>query len=44
MSSIDRAYQIIQKPVVTEKASDDTLKRNAYTLRVPVDANKVEIR
>jgi large subunit ribosomal protein L23 len=44
VSSIDRAYQIIQKPVVTEKASDDTLKRNAYTLRVPVDANKVEIR
>ncbi len=44
MSNLDRAYQIIKKPVITEKASDDTGKRNAYTFRVPVDANKVEIR
>lgn len=44
MSTLDRAYQIIKKPVVSEKASDDSLKRNAYHLRVPVDANKVEIR
>ena len=44
MSNLDRAYQIIKKPVITEKASDDTGKRNAYHFRVPVDANKVEIR
>jgi len=44
MSTLDRAYHIIQKPVVSEKASDDSLKRNAYHLRVPVDANKIEIR
>ena len=44
MSNIDRAYQIIKKPVITEKASDDTGTRNAYHFRVPVDANKVEIR
>ena len=44
MTSVDRFYQIIKKPVITEKASDDTGKRNAYHFRVPVDANKVEIR
>lgn len=44
MSTLDRAYQIIKKPVVTEKATDDSAKRNAYTFRVPVDANKIEIR
>jgi large subunit ribosomal protein L23 len=37
-------YQLIQAPVVTEKATDDQQKRNAYTFRVPVGANKVEIR
>lgn len=44
MTSIDRFYQIIQRPVVTEKGSDDTAARNAYHFRVPLDANKVEIR
>jgi large subunit ribosomal protein L23 len=44
MTTLDRSYQIIRKPVITEKASDDTIKRNAYTFRVPRDANKVEIR
>lgn len=44
MSALDRYYHIIQKPVITEKASDDTGERNAYHFRVPVDANKVEIR
>ena len=44
MSSLDRYYQIIRKPVITEKASDDMADRNAYHFRVPVDANKVEIR
>ena len=44
MSSLDRYYRVIKKPVITEKASDDTIKRNAYHFRVPRDANKVEIR
>jgi len=44
VTTLDRAYQIIEKPVITEKASDETGKRNAYTFRVPLDANKVEIR
>lgn len=37
-------YGLIQKPVITEKASDDSITRNAYHVRVPVHANKVEIR
>lgn len=44
MTSLDRLYQVIQAPVLTEKGTDDQQKRNAYTFRVPVDANKVEIR
>lgn len=44
MSSLDRSYQIIRKPIVTEKSSDDTATRNAYHFRVPIDANKIEIR
>jgi large subunit ribosomal protein L23 len=34
----------VKKPVITEKATDATADRNAYTFRVPVAANKVEIR
>lgn len=44
MSSLDRLYHIIQAPVLTEKGTDDQNKRNAYTFRVPIDANKIEIR
>ena len=44
MTTLDRAYRVIQKPVITEKASTDTMMRNAYTFRVPTGANKVEIR
>jgi large subunit ribosomal protein L23 len=44
MSSQDRYRHILQKPVITEKATDDTERRNAYHFQVPVDANKVEIR
>jgi len=44
MSALDRFYRVIQKPVVTEKATDDTTRRNAYHFRVPMDANKVEVR
>lgn len=42
--NLDRCYQVVQKPVITEKASDDTARRNGYAFRVPRDANKVEIR
>ena len=44
LESLDRYYHIIQKPVISEKATDDTAKRNAYHFKVPIDANKVEIR
>lgn len=44
MTTLDRAYQIIKKPVVSEKTSTDTITRNAYTFRVRLNANKVEIR
>ena len=44
MSDMDRFRSILQKPVITEKATDDTGERNAYHFRVPIDANKVEIR
>jgi large subunit ribosomal protein L23 len=44
MTTLDRAYHIIQKPVLSEKATDDTGRRNAYHFRVPCDANKIEIR
>jgi large subunit ribosomal protein L23 len=30
--------------VITEKATDESARRNAYTFRVPLDANKIEIR
>ncbi len=44
MTNIDRMYNVIKKPVITEKATSDTIERNAYHFRVPVNANKVEIR
>ena len=44
MTSLDRMYRLIEKPVITEKATDDTATRNAYHFRVPLGANKVEIR
>lgn len=44
MSNMDRMYHVIKKPVITEKATNDQIERNAYQFRVPVDANKVEIR
>ena len=44
MTTLERSYQIIRKPVITEKASDAQIVRNAYTFRVPLDANKVDIR
>ena len=44
MTSVDRLYQVIREPILTEKGTDDTADRNAYHFRVPVDANKVEIR
>ena len=44
MTELDRYYQIIKKPVISEKATTDSAERNAYHFRVPVDANKIEIR
>ena len=44
MSDLQRMYEIVRRPVITEKGTDDTADRNAYHFRVPVDANKVEIR
>lgn len=44
MTNLDRYYRVVQKPVITEKASDDMGRRNAYHFRVPLDANKTEIR
>lgn len=44
MTATERHYRVIEKPVVTEKSSDDTADRNSYTFRVPRSANKVEIR
>ena len=44
MSTLESHYRVIEKPVITEKASDGTIVRNAYTFRVPRDANKIEIR
>ena len=44
MNNLDRSYLIIKRPIITEKASDDSATRNAYHFRVPLDANKVEIR
>ena len=44
MTSIDRLYTIVAKPVITEKGTTATAERNAYHFRVPRDSNKVEIR
>jgi len=44
VSSLDRFYSIVKEPVLTEKATYDSSARNAYHFRVPVDANKIEIK
>ena len=44
MTTMDRYHRIIQKPLITEKATDDSAERNAYHFKVPLDANKIEIR
>jgi large subunit ribosomal protein L23 len=44
VTNLDRFQRIIEKPLITERASDDMANRNAYHFRVPIDANKVEIR
>ena len=41
---LDRYYSIIKKSHVTEKATTDSLNRNAYHFVVPTNANKIEIR
>ena len=35
MSDLDKSYELIKKPLITEKASDDSANRNAYSFRVP---------
>jgi large subunit ribosomal protein L23 len=37
-------YQIVRRPLVTEKGTGMAEKGNAYTFEVAPDANKVEIR
>jgi large subunit ribosomal protein L23 len=44
VSSMDRMYLLVSRPMITEKGSSDTANRNAFHFRVPLDANKVEIR
>ena len=44
MTTLDKSYQLIKRPLVTEKATDDTGKRNAYAFRVPRNVNKIEIK
>ncbi len=44
MNQLERFYSLIQKPVLSEKATYDTSGRNAYHFRVPLDANKIEIK
>jgi large subunit ribosomal protein L23 len=44
VNQLDRSYQVIQKPLLSEKATNDTARRNAYHFRVPCDANKLEIK
>jgi len=44
VTNVDRLYHVLQAPVLTEKGTDDTADRNAYHFRVPVDANKIEVR
>jgi large subunit ribosomal protein L23 len=44
VSTMDRMYVLAARPVITEKGSMDQADRNAYHFRVPVDANKVEVR
>lgn len=44
MNQLDRFYSIIHKPVLSEKATYDTSGRNSYHFRVPLDANKIEIK
>jgi large subunit ribosomal protein L23 len=44
MTSMDRFYQLVARPIITEKGSTDSARRNAFHFKVPLDANKVEIR
>ena len=37
-------YQILQKPLITEKAMDQKERNRTLAFRVAADANKVEIR
>ncbi len=41
--SLNRAYDLIRKPVITEKATMG-IENNQITFRVPLDASKPEIK
>ncbi len=44
MVSIEQYYDIIQKPLLTEKSSNLQETRNQYSFRVHLKANKSEVR
>lgn len=44
MTALDRHYRVLRKPVVTEKSTDESGKRNAYTFRVPLEVNKIQVK
>ena len=39
-----RLYRILQKPIVTEKTSNEEVSNNCYTFKVTPDATKIDIK
>lgn len=39
-----RLYRLIKKPIVTEKTSNLSLKKNVYVFEVSKDATKIDIK
>lgn len=39
-----RLYRILQKPIVTEKTSNQEVVNNSYAFRVSPDATKIDIK
>jgi large subunit ribosomal protein L23 len=44
MSQINDHYQVLIKPVLTEKSTDETERLNLYRFEVSGGANKIEIK
>ena len=42
MTSLDKSYRLIKKPLISEKSYSES--HNLYSFRVPLTANKIEIR